>query len=352
MIDDVIKKETEKISRGVRAHEDAKKAAAYSDYKTAYESLISAIMPIEAIDQYNWGVIYYNGHGVEKDYKKAFEWFKRASDKGYTNATRIVGRMYYNGEYVEKDYEKAFQYTMRAVEEGDNYAMTMLGSMYLYGEGVEKNSERAVQWFEQAAEKGNTQAMVSLGSMYLDGEGVDKNCERAVQWLEKAAEKGDKRSKAWLGQEYYRGTTLPRSYEKAWRWLMGFNANWIAKSLCDKEKDIFRQANCLLGMMYLHGKGTERDGESAEECLRYAAENGDEEAQFWLGFQYVRGLGVDIDIQEGDKWLKEAAKNSFEDAVKLQKATQKREILDAIWAKAKEEAEQDRREHAMAQNEK
>ena len=83
--------------------------------------------------------------------------------------------------------------------------------------------------------------------------------------------------------------------------------------------------------------------------MRYAAENGDEEAQFWLGFQYVRGLGVDIDIQEGDKWLKESAKNGFEDAVKLQKATQKREFLDAIWAKAKEEAEQDRRHHALAQ---
>ena len=85
--------------------------------------------------------------------------------------------------------------------------------------------------------------------------------------------------------------------------------------------------------------------------MRYAAENGDEEAQFWLGFQYVRGLGVDIDIQEGDKWLKESAKNGFEDAIKLQKVTQKREFLDEIWAKAKEEAEQDRRNHALAQNE-
>ena len=39
------------------------------------------------------------------------------------------------------------------------------------------------------------------------------------------------------------------------------------------------------------------------------------------------------------------------DAEKLQEAENKREFLDAIWAKAKEEAEQDRRDHALAQNE-
>lgn len=313
MIDDAIKKETEKLSRLIRGYEDACNAELDGDYKAAYESLVSAIMPIEAMDQYNWGVIYLNGQGVEKNSKKAYEWFRKASDKGYDEATRIIGAMYYNGEYVEKSFEKAFQYTMKA------------------------------------AEADNAGAMALLGSMYLHGEGVEKNYESGVQWLKKAALSGNKTCRGWLGQEYYRGTTLQRSYDKAWQWLKNFDANWVTRRSCDEEKNIYRPTNCILGMMYLHGKGVARDDKKAQVCLRYAAENGNDEAQFWLGFQYVRGLGVDIDIQEGDKWLKESAKNGFEDAVKLQQATQKREFLDAIWAKAKEEAEQDRRNHALAQ---
>lgn len=318
MSDDSINRETKRVSRLVKGVEEAKKAELDGDYRTAYETLLNSIVPMDERDEYDWGTIYFNGTGVQKDYKKAFEYFCKSSAGGSISATSALGVMYYNGLYVEKNLDTAFQLTLLAAKHGDAQAQNNIGIMYLNGEGTEKSKEDALWWFEECANSG------------------DETCQ------------------VWLGQEFYRGITFEKSYENAWKWLRRYdfnNGRFEALSAhLDQEKiNLYSHANCLLGMMYLHGKGKRRDDQKAIKCLRYAAENGDEEAQFWLGFQYVRGLGVDIDIQEGDKWLKESAKNGFEDAVKLQQATQKREFLDAIWAKAKEEAEQDRRHHALAQ---
>lgn len=65
-------------------------AAAY-DHTQAYECL---------------GYIWYYGRTGEVDYKKAFEYYSKAADRGNTIATYKVADMYKNGYYVEKDYDK------------------------------------------------------------------------------------------------------------------------------------------------------------------------------------------------------------------------------------------------------
>lgn len=51
------------------------------------------------------GYIYYYGRVGKPDYKKAFYYYKRASDLGDFEATYKLADMYKNGYYVEKDYE-------------------------------------------------------------------------------------------------------------------------------------------------------------------------------------------------------------------------------------------------------
>ena len=50
-----------------------------------------------------FGVMYYNGWGVPKDYKKAMEWYTKAAGQGFALAQFNLGLMYGKGWGVPKD---------------------------------------------------------------------------------------------------------------------------------------------------------------------------------------------------------------------------------------------------------
>jgi len=70
--------------------------------------------------------------------------------------------MYKNGEGVEKNFEKAVQCYKKAVALGHSDAMNNLGVMYENGEGVERNVYKAYQLYKKAAQIGNDLAMSNL----------------------------------------------------------------------------------------------------------------------------------------------------------------------------------------------
>ena len=53
--------------------------------------------------QYNLGVVYDNGQGVDQNYKKAFEWYEKAAEQGHTEAQHNLGTVYATGQGVEKN---------------------------------------------------------------------------------------------------------------------------------------------------------------------------------------------------------------------------------------------------------
>ena len=55
----------------------------------------------------NLGLMYYNGQGVEQDYKKAVYWWDKSAEQGDADAQHNLGLMYDNGQGVEQDYKKA-----------------------------------------------------------------------------------------------------------------------------------------------------------------------------------------------------------------------------------------------------
>lgn len=62
---------------------------------------------LEYVDAYEClGYIYYYGRVGQPDYKKAFHYYKLASDKGNLVAAYKLADMYKNGYYVSKDYSK------------------------------------------------------------------------------------------------------------------------------------------------------------------------------------------------------------------------------------------------------
>ena len=119
----------------------------------------------------NLGRCYQNGEGVEKDLKKAVQYYTLAANQEHANARCNLGRCYQNGKGVEKDLQKAVEYYTLAANQED--AETQNRAICENGEGV-----------------GNADAQCNLGRCYESGQGVEKDLKKAVQYYKLAANQG------------------------------------------------------------------------------------------------------------------------------------------------------------------
>ena len=53
--------------------------------------------------QYQLGVVYARGAGVEQSYAQAFEWWRKAADQGFGSAQYAIGLLYRDGLGVARD---------------------------------------------------------------------------------------------------------------------------------------------------------------------------------------------------------------------------------------------------------
>lgn len=83
--------------------------------------------------QYQMGMQYYQGDGVEKDYKKAFESLSKAADTGNVKALVQLGICYYYGRGTALNYSRAIECFKKAIKSEDEDAYFWLGKCYLYG---------------------------------------------------------------------------------------------------------------------------------------------------------------------------------------------------------------------------
>lgn len=67
---------------------------------------------------YNLGVLYYKGQEVEKNHKKALEFYTKACDLKFPSACNNLGVSHYKGLGVEQDYKKAFAFYAKACDLG------------------------------------------------------------------------------------------------------------------------------------------------------------------------------------------------------------------------------------------
>ncbi len=128
-------------------------------WRLGFDNFMKAAQKGHVVAQYDVGVNYVNGWGVEKDAKKAYEWWTKSAAEGYPSAEAAIGKCYFNGWGVKKNYEEACKWWKKAAEANDLDGMIALAYSYFSGTGVAKDDEKGLEWAQKAADMGDDSAL-------------------------------------------------------------------------------------------------------------------------------------------------------------------------------------------------
>ena len=98
----------------------------------------------------------------KEDYKTSYDLILPLAKKGFAQAQYNLGIMYANGKGVEKNYSKAIEWWILAAGQGNDKAQYSLGLMYEKGKGVKENLKTAKKWFQLASNQGLAKAKEKL----------------------------------------------------------------------------------------------------------------------------------------------------------------------------------------------
>lgn len=86
----------------------------------------------------------------EEQARRAAKWMRKAADRGDATAQYNLGLLYRQGSGVQQDEAEAVRWLRKAADAGDDYAQLALGRSYLRGRGVEQDYGEARRWLETA----------------------------------------------------------------------------------------------------------------------------------------------------------------------------------------------------------
>lgn len=146
----------------------------------------------DAAAQHDLAAIYTAGHGgVPVDYSRGLKWFTEAAHNGSVNAQYNLGVLYQQGLGVQKDTSKAIEMYRIAASNNHPEALYNLAIAYVEGVGVEYNPQIASVYLEQAASGGVVEAAYNLGLLNDNGLLGESQPDEAVFWYSIAADKGN-----------------------------------------------------------------------------------------------------------------------------------------------------------------
>lgn len=184
--------------------------------------------------QYYYACSYYYARGIEKDLRKASNWFEKSATAENIKAQNFLSYIYCEGVGVKKSYAKARMWAQAALNNGSIKANTRLGYIYLKGLGVKVNFKKAYLYFQAAAEYDESYALLNLGVMYEHGTYVKQDFDKAAELYQKSA-------------NYNNG-----------------------------------QASYNLGLAYLYGRGVIKNKKAAKKYMAAAVEKGIEDAVWFI----------------------------------------------------------------------
>jgi TPR repeat protein len=233
------------------------------------------------------------------------------NNQNSSNSIFLLGYFYYFGIETNKDYKKAFNLFIRASEENHILAQYFIAFCYKNGYGTEKNEKLAFEYFEKVANKNYAMGQLEIGICYKYESGINKDLNMAFYWYEKAANNGNIIATQNLGNYYKDGIGVKKDYNKAF------------KLYKQSAEGGYSGGIMALGYCYSNGIGTKIDEQKAFELYQSAANLGDDAAQNNLAIMYERGDGITKDIGKAIYWYKKSAEQGNESARNSLKSLQK-----------------------------
>lgn len=317
---------------------------------------LSAAEKGHVIAQYKVGMDNIQNFHVDK----AIDWFKKAHERGYVDATFQLAIIYNSEYYGVKDPSLAFSYFEEASKLQHASSYYELSKFYLNNNSfIDQNHKKAHElllkalkrghpiayykyalFAEQGLIKGVSEAEIQnfytnafellsknldsqpssysyyLGLCYERGLGVEKSIKLALKFYKKAAERGHKKAYyamiAYYEKNALKGDVnaelqLARIYEEKFR---DINPDYT-KAIRIYEKHLHSDhsfAMYRLGLAYLEGRGVAENFKKAFCFFKILASNQYAEAYYYLGLCYAYGLGVDQDLDLAKINLQKALK--------------------------------------------
>jgi len=200
--------------------------------------ILERINPDDKI-QYRLGWMLQNGIGVEKNFIRAKEYFKKSASMGNAFAKFAFAKLILKEEHPHTDeLREAVEYLKSLIDLEDAELVKMkdiaaytLGKLYLEGSAVTKDIHLALSYLKISAEEGNQYAQFILGKIYLLGKEVPKDKEMAIKWLALSTEQGNEYARAFLDNiDRYRDPSIVFCFSRMMNHMSKiFEDNMISK---------------------------------------------------------------------------------------------------------------------------
>ena len=247
--------------------------------------------------------MYLRGYHCEKQPEKAKRIYEIAVEAGENFGNECIGMMYYEGNGVEQDFKKAYEYfTVK-----DKMAFCtryMLGEMYHLGRYVEQDDEIALKYYKLVAfeESDNKKLDNYYGpACYRAAELMEKDCNdievltEAFQLITIAKETIDWSESCGWAEVKISKDDVYKLYEK-----IKITKEKIEHSLITPEKI------CRLADKYYFGDGKPVNEAKAVIYYKRADENGYWPAKMMLSICAMYGYGMEKSKETAEKYLSEA----------------------------------------------
>lgn len=107
---------------------------------------------------------------IEKKYHEAAHWYAKAAIQDLPRCQYNFGRLFSQGLGIEKNEKAAFIWTKKAADNKNSYAQYSVGVELIQGKVVARDITKAIDYLKLSAEQGNAKAQGYLALIYLKGE--------------------------------------------------------------------------------------------------------------------------------------------------------------------------------------
>jgi len=161
---------------------------ASADIPLIHQALYDSASSGSAASQYELGVMFEYGRGVEQDDAKAVFWYEKSAAQFFTDALYRLAILSDNGWGTPSDKEQALGLYTAAAERGHVLAQHDLAIMYFQGADAPKSVMQAYKWLKIAVASGEPLMEKHLRmvaeSMSADEIGVAEYL--AEEWIEQS----------------------------------------------------------------------------------------------------------------------------------------------------------------------